>query len=97
MMYENIAVVLFWSAMALNAYMDAIDHGKGKRKLRYMWHLVKWWLFIPCLFFAGYALALNPLSLSEFLVTIFIGLWIWQLTYRFFRYVFKKYGIPWWF
>ena len=97
MWWKNPAVWLFWGAMILNAFMDAIDHGKGKRKLRYVWHLVKWWLFVPALFFSGFFLARDPLELPELVLSVMLGLWLWEGAYRAFRQMFKKTGIPWWF
>jgi len=47
------ALFLFIAVMS-NSFMDAIDHGKGERTLKELWHSVKYFLFYPSVFLSGY-------------------------------------------
>ena len=93
-------------ACITNAWMDAIDHGKGAERLGALWHILKplWYIFV---FMAGMSVISNNV-LHDILVLIYYkwkfilftlwGLWaLWEGLYRLLRYIFKLFGIPKWF
>ena len=73
-------ITLSW---ALNAMMDAIDHGKGAETLGRLWHILKWLSYaLPF----GYIMLLTRMPLST-IVFLGITLWfLWEVLYRFLRF-----------
>lgn len=105
-----ITIIFSILACAINAFMDAIDHGKGARTLKFVWHALKplWYISV---FFAGMSLICFELNLNLFDVVFsilknyykYIGmtlaaLWLmWESIYNLLRWIFKYTGIPEWF
>jgi Kef-type K+ transport system membrane component KefB len=81
-------------AFIMNALMDAIDHEKGAKNLGWVWHISKWGLFFPSLFWAGHLFKNNYLSL---IISLLVSILLWVLVYNLLRIIFKKYGVPGWF
>lgn len=106
---------IFWFVVGLlaNALMDAIDHTKGARKVRVVWHVAKWGIMIPAFILSGVSLVLYGFNITGidaikwFLLAFFVysdmALWVvgalclWLVVYVVLRAVFQKYGVPEWF
>ena len=86
-------VIVSIVAIVTNAAMDAIDHSKGSETLRYVWHGLKWPIFLPCLFLAGVYFEFE----AWFILYVAGLLFLWEFVYSVLMWVFKKYGVPWWF
>ncbi len=79
-------ILLSW---LLNAFMDAIDHGKGAQTLGLLWHALKTVSYgIPF----AYILWLTHAPIYTILVLLVALKVIWELTYRFLRHInFEEY------
>jgi len=105
MTYVIIFLLIFYLS---NSFIDAIDHQKGSRTLKFWWHFFKWIICLSSLFLAGVSLTCILINVNPFYVfgmffllyyltflPILIGFHcFWELHYRFWRWIFTKYGIP---
>ena len=101
MTYLIILLLIFYLS---NSFIDAIDHHRGSETLGFVWHFFKWVICLPSLFLAGVSLvSSNPfytmgifflLYYPAIIIVWIIFHFIWRLHYKFWRWYFKKYGIP---
>jgi len=102
--------MLAFLACITNAFMDAIDHGKGARTLRYLWHVLKpmWYILtfmcgmsIVCLYFQFDLINVVSSIIADwwfYILSTVLALWVlWEIVYKAIRYIFKYTGIPEWF
>lgn len=84
MVHREIVLSLMLCVYILNAFADAIDHGKGAYNLKMIWHIVKFLhLNVP----TGCILYLLKASYIEWFVG-FLCFWIlWRYSYRLFRFI----------
>jgi len=99
--YDKKAIEWFIIAMITNAVMDAIDHSAGAQTLVYVWHVVKWAVFVPALFMAGfYYFPARWHWLRRWrhkALIVACGVALWQIVYNVLCEVFNRYGVPKWF
>jgi len=99
--YDIRIFVFLGIAMIANAVMDAADFSAGGQELKFAWHFLKWIIFIPSVFIAGYNYFLGRFGWffkkrhKAFFLAYLI--FLWQVVYNLFRaFVFHN-GVPWWF
>ena len=79
-MWLTISVILI--SWLLNAFMDAIDHGKGEQTLNFRWHVLKWFSYaIPY----GYIMWLVRMPLGVVFLIVLYAWGIWEFTYQYLR------------
>ena len=99
--FDKKAIGYFVVAMTANATIDAIDHSAGAQTLAYVWHVVKWLVFMPALFAAGFYYSEARFQWLRHwrhkALVVACGVALWQVVYNVLCGIFSRYGVPTWF
>ena len=75
-------ITIITASWLTNAFMDAIDHGKGQLTLKRLWHVLKWLSYaLPY----GYIMRLTGMRPITIIILV-LALWGgWEILYRYLR------------